>query len=64
MSVLDTPTETMAWWTWDNKEDEMYLMFLVTPCAVSYNDKYILPAWDSANGIGSYASNRLILKEF
>lgn len=48
-----------AWFNWYGN-----LEYLCRPDVAYIEDmKHILPAWDSANGVGSYESNRLILKE-
>jgi len=57
-NVLNTPTEFMAWWVWDGN-----LEYLCRQDTAYAEHKYLLPAWDSANGVGGYESNRLLLKE-
>jgi hypothetical protein len=59
VELVTYPGEYMAWWVWDGNLE--YLCRQDT--AYREHDKYLLPAWDSANGKGSYESNKLILKE-
>jgi hypothetical protein len=57
--MLDLPTEFIAWFTWDGN-----LEYLCRQDVAFAEHKYLLPAWDSHYAKGSYASNRLILKEW